>query len=246
VATREAEGRAERVQVAKGVREEVGRFRITVSFLLFAFYLSLGGSSDIRPVALFYALLFTAILVLVERFVEPRRAVRLRERLMDVSLVSQIRPMLVGGIATAALMGLWFGLGDVPFRQQDAAFAWNQILLQGLLVAPVETMVFQAWLPLIFSSPRRRWFGPIAAQVTFASFHIPAFSILFRGDWFLIFPALVWVGILGGVWYYMLILPDRFRRWRGIGGPGMAMGSHAAYNIMLVLFAASIYGVGVV
>jgi hypothetical protein len=108
-------------------------------------------------------------------------------------------------------------------QYQPTQFA-NYLTLTILIVAPVETLVFQYVLPKMSSmalkGAKLSLLGGIAAQGTFAGFHYAAYSqdVVSMGFAFML-----------GIGFYALV------KMSPVWGLGAAIGAHAGWNISIAL-----------
>lgn len=175
-------------------------------------------------VTLYFSLLVagTVSLVMIDRL--DRSAMRDLEAIKLLPLVMFYGIALAGVFIAFAAVRL-STVGTLTFNtySNPAVFA-NFLATTALVVAPVETLVFQYILPKIstmtLKTANLALLGGITAQVTFAGFHYFAYSY----DWL----AMGFVFILG-VGFYALV------KLSPVWGLGAAMGAHCGWNIAIAL-----------
>lgn len=175
-------------------------------------------------VSLYFSLLVagTVSLVMIDRL--DRSAMRELEEIKLLPFIIFFGIALAGVfIAFAAVRLSTVEAFHFNTYSNPAVFA-NFLATTVLVVAPVETLVFQYILPKVstmsLKTANLAILGGIAAQGTFAGFHYFAYSY----DWM----AMGFVFILG-VGFYALV------KLSPVWGLGAAMGAHSGWNIAVAL-----------
>jgi len=128
--------------------------------------------------------------------------------------------------------------GELTFNKQNGAVLANFMGLTILVVAPVETLVFQYVIPKLatmqLASFRMELAGGVLSQFTFGGFHFVAYNHSFTA---------MLMAVLLGIGFYALV------RFSPVWGLGAAMGAHAGWNIGVTLIPLSVaqgvlFGIG--
>jgi len=199
--------------------------------LIGTLWVRLNTGIDPESVSLYFSLLVAGALALViAAFVEPKFNAELaRLKLLPFVTMFSLGLVTIFLIfTTIQIMGT--GGVDKPGMNQTT---WaNFIAFTVLIVAPVETIVFQFVIPklttLSLATVRLQNLGGFLSQVTFGLFHWVAYSQTGQSP----YTSMV-IAMFLGMGFYAVV------RSSNVWGLGAAMGLHAGWNISVKLMNAT-------
>jgi hypothetical protein len=209
------------------VAPKKGYFFLVPWMLIGTLWVRLNTGIDPGVVDFYFSLLVAGSLCLViAGFAEPR----FNKELSRLKLLPFLEMFSIGMVAIfIAFMFMQAFSGEISFKQYNPTVCSNFIAMTILLVAPVETLVFQYIIPKLttmqLASAGLQTLGGLLSQVTFGMFHYVAYD---HNVWSMV------MAIFLGMGFYALVRTSK--TW----GLGAAMGVHAGWNIAVSVFNVSI------
>jgi hypothetical protein len=206
-----------------------GYFLLVPWMLIGTLWVRLNTGIDPDVVDFYFSLLVAGSLCLViAGWVEPK----FNQELSRLKLLPFVLMFSLGLIALFIVFSVIQILGNGEFispKYNSTTFA-NFMAMTILLVAPVETLVFQFIIPklttLQLANAGLQTMGGLLSQVTFGLFHFVAYD---QNVWSML------MAILLGMGFYALVRTSK------VWGLGAAMGVHAGWNISVTVFNVSIF-----
>jgi membrane protease YdiL (CAAX protease family) len=193
-------------------------FGMTLIFIQLYYYINYDKGGFNRETALIYIIIPIAVLAW---FMASRLTVNL-DKLM---LWPMIRNGFIGFMVTWAAVTFVYGtLMGSEFGTVTTTEFWGVIIMQVLFVACSEELAFRYVLPTYLKGiwPRSILIPTIYSSAAFAMFHWG----VYQGNMF----SLVVAFIMGCIWY----TASQYTLGTQKLGLGFTIGSHAAYNLVLV------------
>lgn len=210
------------------IRPRRGYFLLVPWMLIGTLWVRLNTGINPESVSLYFSLLVAGSLSLViAALVEPRFNTELaRLKLLPFVTMFALGLVTVFLIFTAIQI---LGSGGITKPGNNQTEWANYIAYTILIVAPVETMVFQFIIPklttLSLATMSMQNLGGFLSQVTFGLFHYVAYQQGGENPW----GAMV-IAIFLGMGFYAVV------RSSMVWGLGAAMGLHAGWNISVSLY----------
>jgi hypothetical protein len=214
------------------VRPKRGYFLLVPWMLIGTLWVRLNTGVNPESVSVYFSLLVAGALSLViAAFVEPKFNAELaRLKLLPFVTMFSLGLVTIFIVFTTIQM---LGSGSLNHPGMNQTTWANFIAFTILIVAPVETLVFQFVIPklttLTLASVRMQNFGGFLSQVTFGLFHWVAYSEGGHPSAYSIVMA-----IFLGMGFYAVV------RSSAVWGLGAAMGLHAGWNLSVMMFNATI------
>jgi membrane protease YdiL (CAAX protease family) len=186
----------------------------------FYVYINFKGLGFSREVGLVYIILPGMMLTYYLVFIhQKRRSLNLDDLKLFPMIVYGFLGFIVTWIAVLIIYGKIFNMefGTIPVTS-----VWGTILTQVLFVACSEELCFRYILPAYFKGAFHWIIPALISQASFAAFHYSVYG----GD----LTSLLLAFVMGSIWYFAYHIPVG----RSKLGLGFTIGSHAAYNLVLV------------
>jgi len=210
------------------VRPKKGYFLLVPWMLIGTLWVRLNTGIDPDTVDFYFSLLVAGSLCLViAGLVEPKFNAEL-SRLKLLPFILMFTLAMVGIFIAFSFIQV-LGEGELESTTSNPTMFANFVAMTILLVAPVETLVFQFVIPKLttiqLANAGLHTIGGLLSQVTFGLFHYVAYSHSITS---------MILAILLGMGFYAIVKSSK--TW----GLGAAMGAHAGWNISVSLFSVGV------